>query len=689
MSWRRYLIASSLTLAGGCSEQGPSVAGGGAAAGAGSFAGGSGTAGGSEAGSNHGGDRGAVGGASGGAGAGHGGIGTECAAPVPRGDGIVHPGGLHLRSDLERMRFQVQAGVEPWLTSFQRLSNDARAQVDYAVRGDPTWTQLERGGLHGPEFESDATAAYLNALMWAITGDEAHARKCVEIFDAWRGLTAVVAGGTPPLDAGLYAYKLVEAAEIIQSTYPGWSAESRQAFEDMLVYPGYSSSAVPETLSPTNGTFYWRIYNGDPGRHGNQDLIAWRAMLTMGVLLDNRVMLERALRYFKGEAHRPDDLAYAPGPSVSGAELDDNPYFTTYERQAQNTEADYGYNGVLEHYVWENGQLQESSRDQQHAMFGLGIACGIAEVAWHQGDGVYNALEDRLLLGFEFTARYNASARAAFADQPQPWEPTAAELIERTDRTGRWRSKTVNPHFESDFVGVSRGDFPGKRPIFEQPLAHYQVRMNRPESATLWTERARDLALELYGHEPNGFSLDHPGWGALTFRRPGECAGDPLSGFIDGVPQFGLPVIPGAVLLANYDYFPIAGELHTYHDTSPGNSGGAYRDEDVDLGCGPDGDPVVTQLQAGEWLAYTLAVPAAGTHSLELRYRASSESALRLRVDGTDVEGERTLPSTGGEWTTQLAAQGLSLRAGVQALRITIGSVGEDLELHSFVLRPD
>jgi hypothetical protein len=33
----------------------------------------------------------------------------------------------------------------------------------------------------------------------------------------------------------------------------------------MLVYPGLSRTAVPASLSDTNGTFYWRIYNGDPG----------------------------------------------------------------------------------------------------------------------------------------------------------------------------------------------------------------------------------------------------------------------------------------------------------------------------------------------------------------------------------------------------------------------------------------
>ena len=336
---------------------------------------------------------------------------------------------------------------------------------------------------------------------------------------------------------------MIEAAEIIRSTYTGWSAADVAAFQAMLVHPGYARSAVPASVSASNGTFYWRIYNGDPGRHGNQDLIAWRAMLVMGVFLDNRVMFDRALRYFKGEAHRADDLPYPSGPSLSGAQIDDNDYFTSYQPTVQSTTPDYGYNGVLAHYVWENGQCQEASRDQQHTFFGLGIAAGIAEVAWNQGDGVWNALDNRLLKGFEFTARYNASYIATFPDQQAPWEPTGSAFIVRTDRTGRWRSKAINPHFESDFVGVSRGDFPGKRPVFEQPLAHFRVRMGRPDSETLWTARARDVAVAMAGQEPIGFSLDHPGFGGLTFARPPLGAGDPITGFgADGLPVFGVHV---------------------------------------------------------------------------------------------------------------------------------------------------
>jgi hypothetical protein len=62
---------------------------------------------------------------------------------------FVHPGGLHKRSDMDRMRYLVAAGVEPWAAAYQKLRADALASPTYAVRGDPTWTQVSRdGGVH-------------------------------------------------------------------------------------------------------------------------------------------------------------------------------------------------------------------------------------------------------------------------------------------------------------------------------------------------------------------------------------------------------------------------------------------------------------------------------------------------------------------------------------------------------------
>jgi hypothetical protein len=91
---------------------------------------------------------------------------------------------------------------------------------------------------------------------------------------------------------------------------------------------------------------------------------------------------------------------------------------------------------------------------------------GVAEVAWNHGDTVWNSLSNRLLLGVEFTGRYNTSYIQPYSDQTTPWEPT--NFIVRTDRTGRWKSKMINPYFESSFTTLSRDDFSGKRPIYEQ-----------------------------------------------------------------------------------------------------------------------------------------------------------------------------------------------------------------------------
>jgi hypothetical protein len=619
--------------------------------------------------------------------AGAGGTTTSC-APVPMRDpnAFVHPGGLFKRSDMDRMRYLVAAGVAPWTTAYQTLRADPLASPTYVVRGNPTWTQVSRdGAVHAAEYESDATAAYLQALMWIITQDTRYAQNCVAIFNTWKSLTQVTGGGTEALNAGLYAYKLVEAAEIIKSTYTGWSATDVQAFKAMLVYPGLSHSSVPPSLSTTNGTFYWRIYNGDPGRHGNQDLIPWRAMIVMGVFLDDRIMFDRALRYFKGQTHRSDDLPYASGPSPSGTQIDDNAYFTTYQVTPQRTTPDYGYNGVLANYVWENGQVQESSRDQQHAFFALGITAGLSDVAWNQGDGVWNMLGNRLLLGFEFMGRYNVSYIASFPDQTAPWEPMGGDFIVRTDRTGRWRSKAINPHFESDFVGISRGDFPGKRPVFEEALAHFKIRMGLPAAQTLWTQRGRDVALAKSGEEPRGFSLDHPGFGGLTFQRPPLCAGDPINGFAaNGLPVFGVHILPGTVRAADYDYFPVSGEGHTYHDLSIGNSGAQYRADDVDIGCGASGGPVLTNLEPGEWVTYTVHVPTAAAYRIDVRYAATTAGgAVRLSFGGNDATTDVTLPSTGGAWTTLTVANSVPLTGGVQAMRVSFAGTGGAYQLES------
>lgn len=64
-------------------------------------------------------------------------------------------------------------------------------------------------------------------------------------------------------------------------------------------------------------------------------------------------------------------------------------------------------NGSLPRYVSPTGQCQETGRDQAHAQLGLGAMCEICEMAWSQGDDLWGALDNRMMKGMEYTARYN------------------------------------------------------------------------------------------------------------------------------------------------------------------------------------------------------------------------------------------------------------------------------------------
>ena len=321
-----------------------------------------------------------------------------------------------------------------------------------------------------------------------------------------------------------------------------------------------------------------------------------------------------------------------------------------------------------------------NSRDQQHAFFGLATAAGIAEVAWNEGYDVWNSLDNRLLKGFEFMSKYNTTYVASFPDQPTPWEPD--NVIQRFDRTGRWFSKQVSPYFEAN-SSLSRGNF-GGRPVYEQAAGHFKVRMGMEDEA-LWTERGRDTSIALAGYEKaGGNTLDQPGWGALTFRRPALMAGDPISGFENGLPVYSMNVLPATIEAENVDHFPIEGDGHTYHDLTIGNSSGEYRKDSVDVQADGAGGYALTSLEKGEWFTYSVYVPVTGNYRMNVRYAAAAEGgAIRFALNGSDSTNDVILPSTGGaaDWKTYTVDDNVPLTAGVQVMRVFIGGDSQAFNL--------
>jgi hypothetical protein len=143
-------------------------------------------------------------------------------------------------------------------------------------------------------------------------------------------------------------------------------------------------------------------------------------------------------------------------------------------------------------------------------------------------------------------------------------------------------------------------------------------------------------------------------------------------------PFSGTPIaLPGTIQAENYDK---GGEGIAYHDTTSGNSTGAYRSDGVDIRSTTDtgGGYNIKSVRAGEWLLYTVTIASAGTYSIDLRLSSSGPGGtVHLSLDGTNITGSWSLPDTGG-WNTwrTVTKTGISLPAGQHVLKLAIDANG-------------
>ncbi len=108
-------------------------------------------------------------------------------------------------------------------------------------------------------------------------------------------------------------------------------------------------------------------------------------------------------------------------------------------------------NGSLPRYISETGQCQETGRDQQHVQLGLGALCDLCEMAWEQGDDLYGALDNRLLKGLEYTAKYNLGYDVPF----ETWHDCTGLYCNWTEpgTMGRGRIRDIYRKAYQHYVG--------------------------------------------------------------------------------------------------------------------------------------------------------------------------------------------------------------------------------------------
>ena len=174
-------------------------------------------------------------------------------------------------------------------------------------------------------------------------------------------------------------------------------------------------------------------------------------------------------------------------------------------------------NGALPHYVGPTGQCQETGRDQAHAQLGLGALCETCEMAWEQGDDLWGALDNRLMHGMEYTARYNLGYDVPF----ETW----------TDCTGLYSNWTVPG-------SMARGVI---RTIYDLPYNHYVGRCGLEMPYT-----KRVLQLQQEATERGELTLNPE---ANRFTVKGVAEGKKLNSIVT------YPAPEGAPLRHDYDVF--------------------------------------------------------------------------------------------------------------------------------------
>jgi hypothetical protein len=134
-------------------------------------------------------------------------------------------------------------------------------------------------------------------------------------------------------------------------------------------------------------------------------------------------------------------------------------------------------------------------------------------------------------------------------------------------------------------------------------------------------------------------------------------------------PYLGAPLaIPGTVNAVDFDN---GGEGVSYHDTTSGNYGGAYRNTDVDIQSSPGAGNTVGWIDTGEWLSYSVQVANSGTYQIAARVASPySGRSFHLEIDGDNITGAVAVPNTQGwdSWTT-VSLPGVGLTAGSHQLK--------------------
>lgn len=143
--------------------------------------------------------------------------------------------------------------------------------------------------------------------------------------------------------------------------------------------------------------------------------------------------------------------------------------------------------------------------------------------------------------------------------------------------------------------------------------------------------------------------------------------------------------IPGKIEAERYD---LGGQGVSFNDLTTGNSGNAFRADNVDIEATTDvgGGYNVGWVSAGEWLEYAVNVTAAGSYNLEVRVASiNSGRTFHVEMDGANISGTIAVPNTGGWQAWQsVTISNINLTAGQKVMRVVMDGADFNLNYITF-----
>ncbi|MGK3949560.1 carbohydrate-binding protein [Microbacterium sp. K2] len=286
--------------------------------------------------------------------------------------GFAHPAIGFTADNLENMRTQVLAGVDPWASYYEAMVDTRYAAIDYRVENAQPGTDSPKNDAYASVgmrsmAQRDSIGVMTQALEYVVTGDEQYRANALHGLRAWSSLDPAKYEyfADAHIHTGVPLYYMLIAAELIRSTEPvnadlagydlRWTDADEQRIEDNLVRP------VLDTFLYSNNRLW------------NQHLYGVIGMISAAIFLDDADLYAERVEWFTVNAgYESEHDLY--GGNVNGS----------LEQLFREIPADAPGNTTGAPFV----QHMEMLRDQAHGQGDVDIFVALARILDSQGTKV-------------------------------------------------------------------------------------------------------------------------------------------------------------------------------------------------------------------------------------------------------------------------------------------------------------